>query len=471
MDTQIQQTFEQLKQTISVSTSPFHTAKEAMRRLNEAGFVTLDWDSTWELVPGGKYAVCPFGTTVFGFQIGTDLSDTPVWKLSSSHIDNPGFRIKYNPVVSSKNGCRLNTEVYGGPILNTFFDRPLSLAGKVVTKGDRYDRPVSHLVDLKRPAVYLPNLAIHMNREANKGYDYNIQKDMLPLYGCGEAKGKFMKQIAEAANVKEDAILASDLFLYNRMKGSIWGACEEFISSPKLDDLQCAFSSLEAFLQSEEPLPPENVQANEQSEVDGKNVINEKNVINGKSIPVHCVFDNEEVGSGTKQGAASTFLADTLIRINHAMGRDEAGYRQSIANSFMLSADNAHGVHPNHTDKACPTNRPYPGNGVVIKYSANQKYTTDAVSAAVFEEICNRANVPYQIYVNRSDILGGSTLGNISTTQVPVNTVDIGLAQLAMHSPYETGSVKDTDYMIQAMKTFFEASVRQTEDGYELNFL
>lgn len=189
-----------------------------------------------------------------------------------------------------------------------------------------------------------------------------------------------------------------------------------------------------------------------------------------KSIPVHCVFDNEEVGSGTKQGAASTFLADTLIRINHAMGRDEAGYRQSIANSFMLSADNAHGVHPNHTDKACPTNRPYPGNGVVIKYSANQKYTTDAISAAVFEEICNRANVPYQIYVNRSDILGGSTLGNISTTQVPVNTVDIGLAQLAMHSPYETGSVKDTDYMIQAMKTFFEASVRQTEDGYELIF-
>ena len=459
---------EQLFHYLQNGTSAFHVIAHTKQVLTEAGFTELHIKDTWTLTKGGRYFCSPFDTTLYAFTIGESCDLSNGIHIAGAHTDFPAIKIKPNPEIFSHGYMQLNTEVYGGPILNTFFDRPLSLAGKVVTKGDRYDRPVSHLVDLKRPAVYLPNLAIHMNREVNKGYDYNIQKDMLPLYGCGEAKGKFMKQIAEAANVKEDAILASDLFLYNRMKGSIWGACEEFISSPKLDDLQCAFSSLEAFLQSEEPLPSENVQANEQSEVDGKNVINEKNVINGKSIPVHCVFDNEEVGSGTKQGAASTFLADTLIRINHAMGRDEAGYRQSIANSFMLSADNAHGVHPNHTDKACPTNRPYPGNGVVIKYSANQKYTTDAVSAAVFEEICNRANVPYQIYVNRSDILGGSTLGNISTTQVPVNTVDIGLAQLAMHSPYETGSVKDTDYMIQAMKTFFEASVRQTEDGYEL---
>ena len=459
---------EQLFHYLQNGTSAFHVIAHTKQVLTEAGFTELHIKDTWTLTKGGRYFCSPFDTTLYAFTIGESCDLSNGIHIAGAHTDFPAIKIKPNPEIFSHGYMQLNTEVYGGPILNTFFDRPLSLAGKVVTKGDRYDRPVSHLVDLKRPAVYLPNLAIHMNREANKGYDYNIQKDMLPLYGCGEAKGKFMKQIAEAANVKEDTILASDLFLYNRMKGSIWGACEEFISSPKLDDLQCAFSSLEAFLQSEEPLPSENVQANEQSEVDGKNVINEKNVINGKNIPVHCVFDNEEVGSGTKQGAASTFLADTLIRINHAMGRDEAGYRQSIANSFMLSADNAHGVHPNHTDKACPTNRPYPGNGVVIKYSANQKYTTDAVSAAVFEEICNRANVPYQIYVNRSDILGGSTLGNISTTQVPVNTVDIGLAQLAMHSPYETGSVKDTDYMIQAMKTFFEASVRQTEDGYEL---
>ena len=212
---------------------------------------------------------------------------------------------------------KLNVEKYGGMLCAPWFDRPLSVAGRLIVKEN--NRLVTKLINVDRDLVMIPNLAIHMNREANKGYDYNIQKDMLPLYGCGEAKGKFMKQIAETANVKEDAILASDLFLYNRMKGSIWGACEEFISSPKLDDLQCAFSSLEAFLQSEEPLPSENVQANEQSEVDGKNVINEKNVINGKSIPVHCVFDNEEVGSGTKQGAASTFLADTLIRIRNIL--------------------------------------------------------------------------------------------------------------------------------------------------------
>ena len=461
-------TVQKLFTFIEESPSQYHAVDTMRKHLEAAGYEQLLESEAWKLKSGGKYYVIRSGSSLIAFRIPTqDSQNYCGFQIVASHSDSPSFKIKTNPEMNvEEHYVKLNVEKYGGMLCAPWFDRPLSVAGRLIVKEN--NRLVTKLVNVDRDLVMIPNLAIHMNREANKGYDYNIQKDMLPLYGCGEAKGKFMKQIAETANVKEDAILASDLFLYNRMKGSIWGACEEFISSPKLDDLQCAFSSLEAFLQSEEPLPSENVQANEQSEVDGKNVINEKNVINGKSIPVHCVFDNEEVGSGTKQGAASTFLADTLIRINHAMGRDEAGYRQSIANSFMLSADNAHGVHPNHTDKACPTNRPYPGNGVVIKYSANQKYTTDAVSAAVFEEICNRANVPYQIYVNRSDILGGSTLGNISTTQVPVNTVDIGLAQLAMHSPYETGSVKDTDYMIQAMKTFFEASVRQTEDGYEI---
>lgn len=447
---------------IEESPSQYHAVDTMRKHLEAAGYEQLLESKAWKLKSGGKYYVIRSGSSLIAFRIPTqDSQNYRGFQIVASHSDSPSFKIKTNPEMNvEEHYVKLNVEKYGGMLCAPWFDRPLSVAGRLIVKEN--NRLVTKLVNVDRDLVMIPNLAIHMNREANKGYDYNIQKDMLPLYGCGEAKGKFMKQIAEAANVEEDAILASDLFLYNRMKGSIWGACEEFISSPKLDDLQCAFSSLEAFLQSEEHMPTENVQANKQGEAI------RKNVINGKSIPVHCVFDNEEVGSGTKQGAASTFLADTLIRINHAMGRDEARYRQSIANSFMLSADNAHGVHPNHTDKACPTNRPYPGNGVVIKYSANQKYTTDAISAAVFEEICNRANVPYQIYVNRSDILGGSTLGNISTTQVPVNTVDIGLAQLAMHSPYETGSVKDTDYMIQAMKTFFEASVRQTEDGYEI---
>lgn len=453
------ETVQKLFTFIEESPSQYHAIDTMKKHLENAGYEQLLESEAWDLKAGGKYYVIRSGSSIIAFRI--PAQDYRGFQIVASHSDSPSFKIKTNPEMNVEDHyVKLNVEKYGGMLCAPWFDRPLSVAGRLVVKEN--GKLVTKLVNVDRDLLLIPNLAIHMNREANKGYDYNIQKDMLPLYGCGGAKGNFMKQIAEAANVEEDAILASDLFLYNRMKGSIWGADKEFISSPKLDDLQCAFSSLEAFLQSEVHMPSENAQANAQSKGDGKNVIN------GSSIPVHCVFDNEEVGSGTKQGAASTFLTDTLIRINHAMGRDEAGYRQSIANSFMLSADNAHGVHPNHTDKACPTNRPYPGNGVVIKYSANQKYTTDAVSAAVFEEICSRANVPYQVYVNRSDILGGSTLGNISATQVPVNTVDIGLAQLAMHSPYETGSVKDTDYMIRAMKIFFESSVRQIEDGYEV---
>lgn len=439
-------TVEKLFTFIEESPSQYHAINTMRERLEEAGYEQLLESEVWNLKAGGKYYVIRSGSSIIAFRIPEE--DYRGFQIVASHSDSPSFKIKTNPEMNVEDHyVKLNVEKYGGMLCAPWFDRPLSVAGRLVVKEN--GKLVTKLVNVDRDLLLIPNLAIHMNREANKGYDYNIQKDMLPLYGCGEAKGSFLKQIAEAANVEEEAILASDLFLYNRMKGSIWGADEEFISSPKLDDLQCAFSSMEAFLQSEKHGATEN---------------------EGSSIPVHCVFDNEEVGSGTKQGAASTFLADTLLRINCAMGRDEAGYRQSIANSFMLSADNAHGVHPNHADKACPTNRPYPGNGVVIKYSANQKYTTDAVSAAVFEEICHKANVPYQVYVNRSDILGGSTLGNISATQVPVNTVDIGLAQLAMHSPYETGSIKDTDYMIRAMKTFFESSLRQTEDGYEIMF-
>lgn len=217
MDTQIQQTFEQLKQTISVSTSPFHTAQEALRQLSDAGFVTLDWDSTWELVPGGKYAVCPFGTTVFGFQIGTDLSDTPVWKLSSSHIDNPGFRIKYNPVVSSKNGCRLNTEVYGGAIYSTWLDRPLSIAGRIALKNPQSAHPRLKLVDFKRPVAVLPNLAIHLNRAMNDGVALNAQTDLLPICGMDEHMDTdtFLQILANETGEKPEDILCFDLSVYH----------------------------------------------------------------------------------------------------------------------------------------------------------------------------------------------------------------------------------------------------------------
>ena len=318
----------------------------------------------------------------------------------------------------------------------TWMDRPLSIAGRVLVKeGNTF---VSKLLSFDKDLVLIPNVAIHMNRDVNNGMKYNNQVDLLPLFSAGEcAENDYYELIADALGTTRENIFGCDLYLYNRMAPSIWGAKEEFISSPKLDDLQCAFASLQAFL-----------------EADG-----------GESIPVHCVYDNEEVGSGTKQGAGSTFLLDTLLRINEGLGRSPGQYRQALASSFMLSADNAHGVHPNYPEKACPTNRPYLNEGIVIKYSANQKYTTDGMAAAVFTQICERAGVPVQKFLNRSDILGGSTLGNISGTQVALNSVDIGLAQLAMHSPYETGGIKDTDYLIAAAKEFFRTSVVEIGSG------
>ena len=283
------------------------------------------------------------------------------------------------------------------------------------------------LVTVDKDMLMIPNLAIHMNREANSGYKYNVQKDLLPLYGLESAKGTFFKTVAEAAGVAEEEILGHDLFLYNRMPGTIWGGEEEFVSAPRLDDLQCAFSSMEGLIA-------------------GKNE---------KSICVHMVMDNEEVGSGTKQGAASTFLRDTLLRINLGLGRSYEDYLISLAKSFMISADNAHAIHPNYPEKADPVNRPHINGGIAVKYNANQKYCTDGISAAMFKDLCKEAGVACQVYVNRSDVAGGSTLGNISNTQVALNTVDIGLPQLAMHSPYETAGVKDTCDFVKLAEVFY----------------
>ena len=272
----------------------------------------------------------------------------------------------------------------------------------------------------------IPNLAIHMNREANSGGSYNPQKDVLPLFSMGGSEVSLQKLLSAQLGIEEKDILSHDLFLYNRMEGSIWGAENEFASSGRLDDLQCAFASLKGFMSAQKQ----------------------------ECIAVHCVLDNEEVGSGTKQGAASTFLKDTLLRINSGLGRTYEEYLMTLADSFMISADNAHALHPNYTDKADPVNHPLLNKGIVIKYNANQKYCTDAVSAAVFKDLCDRAGVPWQTFVNRSDIPGGSTLGNISNTQVPMNTVDIGLPQLSMHSPYETAGVRDTEYFVKAAREF-----------------
>ena len=419
------ETAEQLLAFIEKSPSCFHAIKNMKDILLAEGFAQLREEDKWEIVNGGKYFVTRNDSSIVAFTIPE--TGALGYRIMASHSDSPTFKIKENPEMEvDKKYVKLNVERYGGMLCAPWFDRPLSVAGRVIVKeGDAF---VTKFVDVDRDLLMIPNLAIHMNREVNDGYKYNAQVDMLPLYGDISSKDTFMKSIAEAAGVKEEDILGHDIFLYNRVKGSIWGANEEFVSSSRLDDLQCAFSSLQGFLKGEKK----------------------------EYAAVHCVLDNEEVGSGTKQGAASTFLYDTLVRINECLGLSYEEYLRALAKSFMLSADNAHAVHPNHKEVADPVNRPYMNEGIVIKHSANQKYCTDGVSAAIFKDLCREAGVPFQTFTNRSDILGGSTLGNISNTKVALNAVDIGLPQLAMHSPYETAGVKDTCYLIQAAEKFFK---------------
>ena len=415
---------EAMLQFIEESPTAFHAAAHVEALLLENGFEKLENLAEGALVPGGSYYTMQNGSAVLAVKIPENPAKG--FRIAASHSDSPSFKIKENPEMSV-NGAhvKLNVERYGGMILSTWFDRPLSVAGRMIIR--KNGKILEKLVNIDRDLVMIPSLAIHMNRDINGGYHYNVQKDMLPLYSGNGEKGNFMRMLAEEAEVRPEDILGHDLFLYNRMPGTIWGSRNEFVSSPRLDDLQCAFASLEGFLQADKK----------------------------KNITVHCVLDNEEVGSTTKQGAASTFLKDVLFRINLALGGDQETYLMALAESFMISADNAHALHPNYTDKADPVNRPVMNGGIVIKYNANQKYCTDGISTAIFKELCREAEVPYQTFVNRSDIAGGSTLGNISNTQAAMNTVDIGLPQLAMHSAYETAGVKDTESLIRAAKVFY----------------
>ena len=429
------ETTEQLLDFIEKSPSPFHVIENMKNELDNSGFEELKENKRWNIKNGGAYYVTRNDSSIIAFKIPEN--DFRAFNIMASHSDSPSFKIKENPEMKVDNKyVKLNVEKYGGMIMSPWFDRPLSSAGRILVKND--DRIESINVDIDRDLFVIPNLAIHMNREINEGYKYNAQKDMLPLFAGENTEIKFADILAEAAKVNKDDIIATDMFLYNRQRSSIWGADNEFVSCTKLDDLQCAFSSLKGFIKSH----------------------------NDHAVAVHCVFDNEEVGSGTKQGAASTFLKDTLSRINSCLEKDEENLKVAIASSFMVSADNAHAVHPNYSDKTDPTNRPYVNGGVVIKHSANQKYTTDAVSCAVMKSICEKAGVPCQMFHNRSDMLGGSTLGNISNSQVALNTVDIGVAQLAMHSPYETGGVKDTLYLIKAAEQFYSSNI--IIDGREI---
>ena len=436
-----QEVNKELLRFLDHSPNAFYAVANMQKELENAGFARLYEGCPWTLSSGHGYYVTRNDSAIIAFRIPE--GEYKGFQIMASHCDSPVFKIKTNAeIVVDNSYVKLNVEKYGGMLCAPWLDRPLSVAGRVIVQTE--EGIATKLVNVDRDLLIIPNVAIHMNRQVNDGYAFNAQVDMLPLF-CeqGEEKNQFMQLIANEAAVQVEDILDTDLFLYDRMKGTTLGLHGEFIASGRLDDLQCAFASLKGFLAAELK----------------------------QSIAVHCVYDNEEVGSGTKQGAASTFLKDTLRRISRAMGRSEEQYLMSIASSFMVSADNAHAVHPNHAEKADPTNRPYMNRGIVIKYSANQKYTTDGISGAVMRAICKKAEVPYQTFTNRSDMLGGSTLGNISQAQVAMNTVDVGLPQLAMHSPYETAGARDTAYLIEAARVLFSSSFEGNGDGnYRLIF-
>lgn len=409
---------------IKSSPSCFHAVENITKKLDTSGYVRLYEGEKWNILKGGRYYTVRNLSSVIAFAVPEEM-ETVKFMVTASHSDSPTFKIKDTPELDGGVYTRINTECYGRTILDTWFDRPLSVAGRVAVRTENGVK--AQLVNIDHDLLLIPHVAIHMDN-SNDGRKYNPACDLVPLYGDGAAKDRFMKLVSDAAGVERDGIVSHELFLYNRQPASVWGAENEFISSPKLDDLECAFASLTAITES----APKG------------------------AVSVMFVADNEEVGSLTKQGAASTFLSDVLGRICDAFGDD---LRIAASQSMMLSADNAHAVHPNHPELADPVHRPVMNGGVVMKYNASQLYTTDAVSAAVFREICRRADVPVQVFANRSDIRGGSTLGNISNGQVSMSAVDIGLAQLAMHSSYETAGARDVAHMVNAMKRFFETEL------------
>ena len=419
---------------IQQSPSCFHVIENVKKQLTEQGFEELCENKNWQIKEGGKYFVTRNLSSVIAFKVPT--KDFKSFHIVASHSDSPTFKIKDHPEQMVKGKyVQLNTERYGGMIYSTWIDRPLSIAGRALVKTET--GVATKLLNIDRDLLVIPNLAVHMDRTVNDGMKYNPQVNLLPLYGDAASKDTFNKLVAEACGTAEENIISTDLFLYNRTAPTVWGAHNEYMSCAKLDDLECAFSSLKAFLKGE----------------------------NSQSVSVCAIFDNEEVGSSTKQGANSTFMYDILHRINENLGRTEEQYHTAVASSFMLSADNAHALHPNHPAISDPTNPVYLNEGIVIKHNANQKYTTDAVSSAIFQKMCEEKNVPYQHFVNRSDVAGGSTLGNIANTHVSLNTVDIGMAQLAMHSSYETAGVLDLDYMIAGMEAFYNSAVVAQCDG------
>lgn len=422
------------------STCNFMAVKTMRMELDEIGFVRLQEGEPWKLEAGGKYYMVKNGTAIFAFIIGEGNIAENGFRIISAHSDSPCFKLKPNCEIYCQGGLvKLNVEKYGGGILSTWFDRPLSISGRVAVAGEDWQHPREYTVDVKSPIATIPNLAIHFNRQVNDGVKLSVQDDMLPVVGCfseGEIEeqkkngGVIKMMIADQLGIKPSEILDYELNLYVAEKAGYVGINNEFFQSGRIDDLSMAYAGLQAMIDEH---------------------------LNGcKATRVLAVFDNEETGSGTKQGAASPVLRNLMERIAMQMSDEKDAFYRAVANSFMISADDAHAWHPNYDKKYDPTNHALMGNGPVVKINANCKYMTDSKGAAVFRGLCNRAGVEMQYFVNHSDVAGGSTLGNIATGQMDIEGVDVGNAIWAMHSARETASVSDQLMMVKVMREFFK---------------
>ena len=417
---------------IDNSPSVFHVVENFEDILNKNDFKKLEKNSRWNLLENGKYYITNNDSSILAFQVGNNLENN-FFRLIGSHSDSPTFRIKPNPTMDVKNHfIKLNTEVYGGPILSTWFDRPLSIAGRVIVKGDDAFNPKVLNLNIDENLLIIPNMAIHMNREINKGYEYNAQKDTLPLIGLVnetiEKDNYLLDIIGKNLNIDVSDILDFELFLYDRQKGSFVGNDREFYSIGKIDNLGMAFTSIKALVDSD-------------------------------STPytkVVYIPDNEEIGSSTKQGAGSPFLRDVLQRIIYNLGGDFEDFSVALAKSFMISSDQAHSLHPNYIEANDLTNFPVINKGPAIKLAASMSYTSDGISSSIYKNICDNAGVPCQYFVNRSDKRGGSTIGPITTANLDINSVDIGNPILSMHSVRELGGVDDNLYLYKSFVEFFK---------------
>lgn len=424
---------QQLIKFLNASPTCYHAVANLMQRLDGEGYERLREQEIWNIKRGGKYYVVRGDSALIAFRVPE--KDFCGFMISASHSDSPTFKIRQNADVPSAGGTvRLSVEKYGGAVMRSWIDRPLSIAGRIFVREN--GKIVRKRFCIDRDLLIIPGLAIHMNRAINDGVALKANVDMLPLFTMEKGDNIFNSFVADAAGVKFEDVLSTELYLYPRTKATLLGMKDEFIAAPRLDDLECVYCCTEGFIAAKESC----------------------------SLPLLCVFNNEEVGSGTRQGAESTFMLDTIDRITSLMGMSCEERNSAIANSFMVSADNAHAIHPAHDEMADKNEYPVLNGGIVIKFNAAQKYTTDGLSTAVFKDICAKADVPVQMYSNRADIAGGSTLGNLSNKQISLAAVDVGLPQLAMHSCYELGGVRDVDLSIRALTEFYGMSFERKDD-------